>query len=65
MMKTTWHCQGNNGAGADVLNRNNKFALGLTAEHALSLERWVEESLELPLVFAMAVAGELHGTEED
>ena len=43
-------------AGADVLNRIKTFAPGLTAEHALSLELRVEESVELPLVFAMAVA---------
>ena len=56
MVKTTWHCQGNNGDGADVLIRIKTFSPGLTAEQALRIELRVGESVELPLVFAMAVA---------
>ena len=49
-------CPGNNGAGYDVLNAIKTFVPGLRAEEALHLELRLDGDLELPVVFAMAVA---------
>ena len=49
------YCQGNNETWAAVLNSLNPFASGLQAEEALRLEFIVEEHLELPPVFSLAI----------
>ena len=49
-------CPGNNGVGTRVMQTLQSFVPGLGVEEALCLDFTVEESLRLPLVFAMAVA---------
>ena len=50
------NCLGNNGTGLAVLNALKTFVPELTAGEALHLGLCVESALEMPLVFAMAVA---------
>ena len=50
------YCHGNNGVGTRVMQTLQSFVPGLGVEEALCLDFTVEESLRLPLVFAMAVA---------
>ena len=49
-------CPGNNGVGASVLRSLINFVPDLEARDALLLDFNVDESMELPLVRAMAVA---------
>lgn len=49
-------CHGNNGVGTRVMQTLQSFVPGLGVEEALRLDFTVEESLRLPLVFALAVA---------
>jgi hypothetical protein len=49
-------CPGNNGVGASVLRCLTNFVPDLEAREALLLDFNVDESMELPLVWAMAVA---------
>ena len=50
------HCPGNHGVGTSVLRSLTNFAPGLDVKDALLLDFNVDESLELPLVWAFAVA---------
>ena len=49
-------CLGNNGTGIAVLNALRTFVPGLTAVEALRLDFSADPTLEMPLVFAIAVA---------
>ena len=49
-------CAGNNGTGTSLYNCLEKFVPGLKLDEALRLDFHVEEHLELPLVWVMAVA---------
>ena len=50
------HCPGNNGVGYSIFNCISSFVPGLTVENAVHLDFMVDDSLELPLVWSMAVA---------
>ena len=50
------HCPGNNGVGVNVLGSLNHFVPGLCVADAMCLDFDVDECLELPLVWFMAVA---------
>ena len=50
------HCPGNHGVGTSVLRSLANFVPGLDVKDALLLDFNVDESLELPLVWVMAVA---------
>ena len=49
-------CTGNNAVGTRIMQTLHSFVPGLGVDEALHLDFTVEESLRLPLVFAMAVA---------
>ena len=51
-----FHCPGNNGIGAAILRSIQNFVPGLQAEDAIFLDFNVADSLELPIVWALAVA---------
>ena len=50
------HCPGNTGVGVSILSSIQSFAPNLQAQDATCLDFNVDDTLELPIVWALAVA---------
>ena len=56
MVHALVHCPGNNGVGDSIFSCITRYVPVIIVEEAVSLDFTVDESLELPLVWSLAVA---------